>query len=94
MSELEKDLENMLEEIKKMLRHLNNEVQIVKMEQHKEWHRFTGLVFSLGDRGILSDDQVINIVNIDPSVDTSQLYRPIDGPDKDEWEEYLKKEHE
>lgn len=81
-----------LEEIESKLRFLNNEVQDVRMEQFKAWHRFSGLVCAIGNVLGFDDKVLDDIVNVDPDIiiESKRMYHPIDETDRLDWEEYNK----
>lgn len=83
-----------LEELKRMIRHLHNDVELLKRNNHIAWHRFTGIVYALGDKLEIDEKIVDDIVNVDIDVykEADNTYTPIDEIDKKDWISYKLKE--
>lgn len=87
-----------LEEIKRMLRHLHSDVENIKRKEEILEYRITNLAFLIRCVGKedITEKELDEAVNLDPDLysDLDNIYSPIDEIDKKLWEEHLKKERE
>lgn len=85
-----------LEEIKRMLRHIHNDTEIIRIESYIQNDKFTALVFALGDKLGLDKKAIEQAIHSDPDVrvEAERAYSPIDDLDRIEWEEYIKQKRE
>lgn len=83
-------------EIKQFLRHIHNDVEIIRIESYIQNEKFKGLVFALGDKLGLDKKAIEQAIHSDPDVrvEAERAYSPIDLEDKIEWEEYIKQKRE
>lgn len=74
-----------------MLRHVHNDIEIVKKELFLARHQMIGIGYALYDisRGNeISEEQIDDIINLSPDAITeaNRGYTAIDEKDKEEWE--------
>ena len=81
-----------LNELKRMVRHFHNDVEIIRIESYIQTNKFNALVFALSDRLRLEKKTIEGAIHTDPDVRTEaeRMYSPIDDVDRIEWLEYLK----
>ena len=86
------DIMKELNELKRMVRHIHNDVEIIRIESYININKFNALVYALGDRLKLDERTIEGILHTDPDVriEADRIYSPIDDEDKIEWLEYLK----
>ncbi len=83
------------DEIVDMLRHIHNDVEILKKEMFLVEHKVNGIAYILHDINLgieIGDKQVDNIVNpsLDILVEADRGYSAVDEKDKKEWDEVQK----
>ena len=73
-------IEQEIQEIKRMLAHLHDEVELLKRDSYVDSQRFTALVFALGDVLHINDKVVDTIINPDYEIyaEADKLYKPIE----------------
>lgn len=91
-----KDILGEIIEIKKMMRHIHNDIEIIRIESYIQNDKFTALVFALSDKLGLDKRAIEQAIHSDPDVriEAERAYSPIDLEDKIEWEEYIKQKRE
>lgn len=87
-----------LEEIKRMLRHLHQDIENVKRKMDILEIRTMNIAYLVGScaDGTISAKEIDEAVNLDPDFYSSldEIYSPIDEVDKLRWEEHMRKEKE
>jgi len=94
------DIEEIIEGIKNMIRHVHQDIENVRREQFVHEYRLIGITYMLQDIGkhldvdTIDEKTIDEIVNIPPNVydEAERCYSPIDEKDRLEWEEHQKSE--
>jgi DNA-binding transcriptional MerR regulator len=84
------------EEIKKMLRHLHNDVENARRELEIIERKIEQFVYMLADYFHIPEEEYEKVINLSPELcgNLDEIYSPIDEVDKIMWEEHLRKEKE
>lgn len=85
-----------VEEIKRMMRVLHNDIANVRREQEIGERRIFELTYMIAEYFHIPGEDVEKVINLDPQhyEGLDDLYSPIDEVDKNLWEEHLRKERE
>lgn len=88
-------IEEETEDIKSMLRHLHNDIELLRREQVMNYNMISGLACLLADGLCTKEDLADVVMNPDiRELKLDELYSPIDSVDKEDWKEHLRKEKE
>jgi hypothetical protein len=85
-----------IEEIKRMLRHIHNEVANVRMQQETLERKMDAIVYLIADYFHIPEKEYEKAIYLDPASHSplEELYSPIDEVDRISWEEHIRKEKE
>lgn len=90
-------MENIVEKIKDMIRHLHMDIENVRREQFIQEYRLIGLTYMFQDMakgldvGTIDEKTIDEIVNVPSGVydEAERCYTSIDEKDRLEWEEHI-----
>lgn len=79
--------------LERMLRHLHNDIELVKRSVAKLDHKVNGLAYLISDASslIISKEAVESVIH-PKTYNLDELYSPIDERDTIEWEKHINEE--